>query len=82
MSKHPNARALAALLLLASSMAYLPSASAQFIKVEAGASDLLPSEGGTITFQGANYAGYLGAGDLGGSFGVGAYFKTDRKSVV
>ena len=63
-------------------MAFLPSASAQLIKVEAGASDLLPSEGGTISFQGSNYTGYLGAGNLSGAFGLGAYFKTTLHSEV
>ncbi len=50
--------------------------SAQVIKIEAGASDILPSHGGSINFQGENYEGYVGAGDIGGVFRFGSYLKT------
>jgi len=49
---------------------------AQLVRIEAGASDLLPSAGGSIGLQGPNYTGYFGAGDLRGAFGLGAYFRT------
>jgi hypothetical protein len=52
------------------------SLSAQVIKIEAGASDILPSQGGSINFQGENYEGYVGAGDIGGVFRFGSYLKT------
>lgn len=63
-------------------MAFWPTANAQLIKVQAGASDLVPSEGGMISFQGPNYTGYLGAGDVTGSFGLGGYVKTTFHSEV
>jgi hypothetical protein len=49
---------------------------AQVIKIEAGASDILPSQGGSISFQGENYEGYVGAGEIGGVFRLGSYLKT------
>lgn len=52
------------------------SLSAQVIKIEAGASDILPSQGGSINFQGEHYEGYVGAGDIGGVFRLGSYLKT------
>src|SRR5258708_12930082 len=52
------------------------SLSDQVIKIEAGASDILPSQGGSINFQGENYEGYVGAGDIGGVFRFGSYLKT------
>ena len=77
-----NSKALAALLLLAGALLCLPSSAAQLIKVEAGASDLLPSQGGSVSFQGPNYAGYFGAGDLSGSFGMGASLRTTFHSDI
>jgi hypothetical protein len=71
-----------ALLICACSMTLLPAANAQLVKVEAGASDLLPSGGGSISFQGPNYTGYLGVGELGGTFGLGALLKTSFRSHV
>src|SRR5215467_3904325 len=50
--------------------------SAQVIKVEAGASDILPSQGGSIQIQGENYQGYVGAGDIAGVFHFGSYLTT------
>ncbi|HEY6249397.1 MAG TPA: carboxypeptidase-like regulatory domain-containing protein [Candidatus Angelobacter sp.] len=50
--------------------------SAQVIKVEAGASDILPSQGGSIQIQGENYQGYVGAGDIDGVFRFGSYLNT------
>lgn len=82
MSIRANTRALVALLALVCSMAYSPLAYAQLIRVEAGASDLLPSQGGSVSFQGPNYAGYFGAGDLSGSFGMGASLRTTFHSEV
>jgi len=61
---------------LACWMSFSPSAAAQLVTVQAGASDLLPSQGGAIHLQGSNYNGYFGAGDLGGAFGLGAYVNT------
>jgi hypothetical protein len=49
---------------------------AQVIKIEAGVSDILPSQGGSINFQGENYQGYVGAGDIDGTFRFGSYLKT------
>lgn len=51
-------------------------ASAQLIKVEAGASDMVQTQGGSISLQGPGYEAYLGAGELNGAFRVGAYAKT------
>lgn len=51
--------------------------SAQVVKVEAGTSDILPSQGGSIQIQGENYDGYIGAGDIDGVFRVGSYLKTN-----
>lgn len=51
-------------------------ASAQLIKVEAGASDMVPTVGGSVSLQGQRYEGYLGAGLLNGSFQLGSYVKT------
>jgi hypothetical protein len=48
----------------------------QVLRVEAGASDILPSQGGAINIQGENYEGYLGAGEVGGAFRLGSYVKT------
>jgi hypothetical protein len=53
---------------------------AQVIRVEAGASDLVPSQGGSISFQGPNYEGYLGAGELNGAFRLGSSVKTSIDS--
>src|SRR5215472_767457 len=52
------------------------SASAQFVRIEAGASDMVPSQGGALSFRGPNSEGYLGAGELNGAFRLGSYFKT------
>jgi hypothetical protein len=68
---------LAVALLLGFGLLLCPhSLSAQVIKVEAGASDILPSQGGSIHIQGENYEGYVGAGDIGGVFRFGSYLKT------
>ena len=58
---------------------FVPS-DAQLIRVEAGASDMVPSQGGSISFQGPNYQGYLGAGELNGNFRLGSYVKTSMGS--
>src|SRR5215831_12996419 len=52
----------------------------QVVRVEAGASDMVPSQGGTISFQGPNYEGYLGAGELNGAFRLGSYVKASFDS--
>src|SRR5947208_12632957 len=65
-----------ALLLGAWLLVWPGSLAGQVIKVEAGASDILPSQGGSINFQGENYEGYVGAGDIGGVFRFGSYLKT------
>jgi hypothetical protein len=50
--------------------------SAQLIRVEAGASDMVPTVGGSLSIQGQGYEGYLGAGVLDGAFRLGTYAKT------
>jgi hypothetical protein len=50
--------------------------SAQVIKVEAGASDMVPTIGGSLSVQGPGYEGYLGAGLLSGAFRLGTYAKS------
>jgi hypothetical protein len=77
-----NLRICFAHLILVCCVVFTASANAQLVKVEAGASDLLPSEGGSISFQGPNYTGYLGVGQLDGSFGIGALLKTSYRSHV
>jgi hypothetical protein len=52
------------------------SASAQLIKVEAGASDMVPTVGGSVSIQAQGYEGYLGAGTIDGVFRLGTYAKT------
>jgi hypothetical protein len=52
------------------------SISAQLIRVEAGASDMVPTVGGSISVQSQGYEGYLGAGVLDGEFRLGTYAKT------
>jgi hypothetical protein len=78
MSPHAKSSlVLAVALLLGFGLLLCPhSLSAQVIKVEAGASDILPSQGGSIHIQGENYEGYVGAGDIGGVFRFGSYLKT------
>ena len=56
------------------------SASAQLIKVEAGASDMVPTVGGSLSIQTQGYEGYLGAGMLDGAFRLGTYAKTKWNS--
>jgi len=63
-------------LWLACLLAFSYPLSAQFIKVEAGASDMVPTQGGSISFQGPGYEGYIGAGEMNGAFRLGAYGKT------
>jgi len=63
-------KCLVSLLLLAGSV------SAQVIKVEAGASDMVPTVGGSISVQGQGYEGYFGAGLLDGVFRYGSQAKT------
>lgn len=57
-------------------LAFASTASAQLIKVEAGASDMVPTVGGSLSVQGPGYEGYLGAGVLSGAFRLGTYAKT------
>lgn len=40
----------------------------QFVKIEAGASDLLPSAGGTISLESSHYTSYFSAGTIDGGF--------------
>jgi hypothetical protein len=49
---------------------------AQFISIAAGASNLVPAQGGSISFEGPQFSSYFGAGVLGGVFGMGTYVKT------
>jgi hypothetical protein len=55
--------------------AFANTVSAQVIKVEAGASDMVPTIGGSLSVQGPGYEGYLGAGVLSGAFRLGTYAK-------
>jgi hypothetical protein len=55
--------------------AFAGTVSAQVIKVEAGASDMVPTIGGSLSVQGPGYEGYLGAGVLSGAFRLGTYAK-------
>ena len=63
-------------LWLACLLAFACPASAQLIRVEAGASDIVPTQGGSIGLQGPGYEGYLGVGELAGAFRMGTYAKT------
>jgi hypothetical protein len=49
---------------------------AQFMNVEAGASNVVSAQGGSISFEGPQFSSYFGAGNLGGVFGMGTYVKT------
>jgi hypothetical protein len=49
---------------------------AQFITVEAGASNVVSAQGGSISFEGPKFSSYFGVGQLGGVFGMGSYVKT------
>ena len=57
-------------------LAFAGAVCAQVIKVEAGASDMVPTVGGSLSVQGPGYEGYLGAGVLSGAFRLGTYAKT------
>jgi len=57
-------------------LSFVRPASAQLIRVEAGASDIVPTQGGSISLQGPGYEGYLGVGELAGAFRLGTYAKT------
>jgi hypothetical protein len=65
-----------ALLLISWLLALSGPLPAQVIRIQAGASDILPSQGGSINFQGENYEGYVGAGDINGAFRFGSSLKT------
>ena len=67
-------------LWLACLVAFACPASAQLIRVEAGASDIVPTQGGSISLQGPGYEGYLGVGELAGAFRLGTYAKTTFNS--
>jgi len=56
-------------------LAFASAVSAQVIKVEAGASDMVPTVGGSLSLQGPGYEGYLGMGVLSGAFRLGTYAK-------
>jgi hypothetical protein len=61
---------------LAFLLVFAVSVSAQLIRVEGGASDMVPTVGGSVSIQGQGYEGYLGAGTLDGVFRLGTYAKT------
>jgi len=63
-------------LWLACLLSFVRPATAQLIRVEAGASDIVPTQGGSINLQGPGYEGYLGVGELAGAFRLGTYAKT------
>jgi hypothetical protein len=65
-----------AALILGLAAGYVSPLRAQFITVEAGASNAVTAQGGSITFQGPKFSSYFGLGELGGVFGIGTYLKT------
>ena len=65
-----------AALILALVAGFVSPLHAQYISVEAGASNLMPAQGGSISFEGPKFSSYLGAGNFGGIFGLGTYVKT------
>jgi len=65
-----------AALILALVAGFVSPLHAQYISVEAGASNLMPAQGGSISFEGPKFSSYLGAGNFGGIFGLGTYLKT------
>lgn len=75
-----NSLLAASALWLASLFGFAGSASAQLLKVEAGASNMVPSVGGSVSLQGPGYESYLGMGTLNGQFEFGGYAKTAFKS--
>ena len=77
-----NSWAFPVVLILTFLLGISPSAAAQFIRIEAGASDLLPSAGASVNFQGPNYTGYLGVGEIDGMFRLGTSLKTVIHSQV
>ena len=76
MPRRSNSWAFPVVLVLICLLRISLPANAQFIRVEAGASDLLPSAGGSVNFQGPNYTGYLGVGEIDGVFRLGTSVKT------
>lgn len=77
-----NSWAFPVVLILTFLLGISPSAAAQFIRIEAGASDLLPSAGASVNFQGPNYTGYLGVSEIDGMFRLGTSLKTVIHSQV
>ena len=65
-----------AALILALVAGFVSPLHAQYMSVEAGASNLMPAQGGSISFEGPKFSSYLGAGNFGGIFGLGTYVKT------
>jgi hypothetical protein len=65
-----------AALILALVAGFVSPLHAQYISIEAGASNLMPAQGGSISFEGPKFSSYLGAGNFGGIFGLGTYVKT------
>jgi len=65
-----------AALILALVAGFVSPLHAQYISVEAGASNLMPAQGGSISFEGPKFSSYLGAGNFGRIFGLGTYVKT------
>src|SRR5258708_11301676 len=49
---------------------------AQVITVGAGVSNLVPAQGGSISFESPKFTSYFGLGMLGGVLGMGSYVKT------
>ena len=49
---------------------------AQFITVGGGVSNVVPAEGGSISFEGPKFSSYFGLGELGGVLSMGTYLKT------
>ena len=82
MPRRYNSWALAAVVISTCLLGFSVSAAAQLVRVVAGASDVLPSEGGSISFQGPNYTGYMGVGEIDGVFELGTSLKTIIRSHV
>jgi hypothetical protein len=57
-------------------LVFASAVSAQVIQVQAGASDMVPTIGGSVSVLAQGYEGYLGAGVLNGAFQIGTYAKT------
>ena len=65
-----------AALILGLIVGFVAPLHAQFITVGGGVSNVVPAEGGSISFEGPKFSSYFGLGELGGVLGMGTYLKT------